>query len=251
MHDLQKANAWKRISAALCDTILLCIAVIGFALLLSFLLGYDGHADRLQVEYDQYAQTYGVQFDLSSAEYAALDAQAQAQYDAALEALAGDADVNYLYGLLINFTLIIVTFSILLAYLLLEFVVPLLLGNGQTLGKKVFGIGVMRTDGVKLPPVLLFARTILGKYTVETMIPALIAVMIYFNLMGLGGTLIILGLWLVQIILLAATGKRTPIHDLLAQTVTVDIASQMIFDTPEARQRYIAEHANEDDADNQ
>lgn len=251
MYDLQKANMWKRISAAMCDGILLCIAVIGFALLLSSLLGYDVQADRLQAAYDHYALTYNVEFDLTAAEYAALDAQAQAQYDAALEALAGDADVNYLYGLLINFTLIIVTFSILLAYLLLEFVVPLLFGHGQTLGKKVFGIGVMRTDGVKLPPVLLFARTVLGKYTVETMIPALIAVMIYFNLMGLGGTLIILGLWLVQIILLAATGKRTPVHDLLAQTVTVDIASQMIFDTPEARQRYIAEHANENDADYQ
>ena len=78
MYDLQKANMWKRISAAMCDGILLCIVVIGFALLLSSLLGYDAQADRLQAAYDGYALTYDVEFDLTAAEYAALDAHVQA-----------------------------------------------------------------------------------------------------------------------------------------------------------------------------
>ena len=37
-----------------------------------------------------------------------------------------------------------------------------------------------------------------------------------------------------EIVLLIATKERTPIHDLMAGTVTIDIASQMIFDSPEA-----------------
>ena len=168
-------------------------------------------------------------------QYEAMEAEERARYDAALAALSEDGEVNYLYGMLFNLTLLIVTFSVLVAFFLLEFVVPLLFGNGQTLGKKVFGIGVMRADGVKISPVLLFARTVLGKYTVETMIPVLTVIMIYFGVVGFGGTLIILALAAVQLLLLVLTAARTPIHDKLAQTVTVDIASQRIFDTPEDR----------------
>ena len=124
-------------------------------------------------------------------------------------------------------------FSVLLAYLVLEFLVPLFLKNGQTVGKKIFGIGVMRVDGVRVTPVLMFARSVLGKCTVETLVPVLIVIMILFGIMGFFGTMVILALGLFQIILVAATRARTPIHDLLAQTVTVDFASQMIFDTPE------------------
>ena len=39
---------------------------------------------------------------------------------------------------------------------------------------------------------------------------------------------------LVQVLLLAFTQNHTPLHDLIAHTVVVDYASQMIFDSPEA-----------------
>lgn len=252
MEDLQKANFWKRVSAAMFDGILLGILVIGVALLLSTLFGYDSRADDLQAAYDRYAEQYEVSFDLAASNYEAMEAEEKARYDAALAAMAEDGEVNYLYGMLMNLTLLIVTFSVLIAFLLLEFAVPLLFGNGQTLGKKVFGIGVMRADGVKLSPVLLFARTVLGKYTVETMIPVLTGIMIYFGVMGFGGTLIILALTAVQLLLLALTAARTPIHDKLAQTVTVDMASQRIFDTPEAREawRAVQQAASEGAAEN-
>ena len=251
MEDLQKANFWKRISAAMFDGILLGILVIGAALLLSILFGYDTHADSLQAAYDRYAEQYEVSFDLAASDYEAMEEEERARYDAALVALSEDGEVNYLYGMLFNLTLLIVTFSVLMAFFLLEFVVPLLFGNGQTLGKKVFGIGVMRADGVKISPVLLFARTVLGKYTVETMIPVLTVIMIYFGVVGLGGTLIVLALAAVQLLLLVLTAARTPIHDKLAQTVTVDIASQRIFDTPEDRLAWrAAAPAAEDAAQN-
>ena len=96
----------------------------------------------------------------------------------------------------------------------------------------------MREDGVKLSPLLLFARTVLGKYTVETMIPVLTVVMIFFGFMGLLGTVIIGALLLVELFMIAMTKCNTPIHDKLAHTVTVDMASQMIFDTPEALLEY-------------
>jgi len=238
MYDLQKANMWKRISASLFDTILLGIAAVGLSLLLSVLLGYDSYSDRLQMHYDSYESRYGISFDITPEEYEAFSEDELAVYDAAAKDFSQNTEVSYLYGMMLNLTLIIVAFSILLAYLIFEFLIPILLANGQTLGKKVFGIGVMRVDGVKLSSVLLFARTVLGKYTVETMIPVLLCIMIYFGYAGPGGLLVIGILILAQIILLAVTSTRATIHDKLAHTVVVDLASQLIFDTPEALLEY-------------
>ena len=176
--------------------------------------------------------------DISQEEYDALSEEDRARYDAADKAFTEDSDANYVYGMIVSFTIIIVVFSILIGYLLLEFLVPLLFKNGQTLGKKVFGVAVMREDGVKISPVILFARTVLGKFTLETMVPVFIIAMIALGLMGIVGTIVLAGLLILQIVLIAVRKGRTPLHDVLAHTVCVDMASQMIFDSPEALIEY-------------
>jgi uncharacterized RDD family membrane protein YckC len=233
MYDLQKADLWKRISALLFDFILLVIVVVGAALLLSTVLNYDSFSDELKAIEAKYEQKHNVSFGISSDEYDALDEEGQKLLKDAYADFAHDKEAVRLYDLLLNLTLIIVTFAILIGYLLLEFLVPLLLGNGQTLGKKIFGIGVMREDGVKLSPLLLFTRTVLGKYTVETMIPVMIVIMFVFQVLSTVGLIVLIALLGVQVVLICATAARTPIHDKLAHTVTVDIASQRIFDSPE------------------
>ena len=204
------------------------------------LLGYDGQVAKLEAVYDRYEAQYGEIFELSAQEIAEMDEEARANYDTAIEAFSADTEASHLYSMLINLTLIMITFGILLSYLVLELLVPLLLGNGQTAGKKVFGIGVMRADGVKISPLLLFVRTVLGKYTVETMIPVMMLLMIFFGTVGIGGTAVVLLLGAVQLLLIAVRNGRTPIHDLLAQTVTVDLASQRIFESVEAKTAYLA-----------
>ena len=238
MYDFQKANTWKRISAYLCDFILLAILVVGLAFLLTTVLGYDTYYERLEASYDKYEAEFGVSFDATAAELAEMSDDERALFESATKALSNDSDVQYTLGMLFNLTLIIITFSILLAYLLLEFVVPLLFGNGQTLGKKVFGVGVMCEDGVKISAVQLFARTVLGKYTIETMLPVLIVIMIFFGVMGIFGTFVIIALLIAQIVIFAVTKTNSVIHDKLARTVTVDMASQMIFESPEALLAY-------------
>ena len=238
MIELQKANMWKRISAALFDVILLGMLAVGLSLLLSLLFGYDGYATELETLSESYETAAGVDFDISLEEYEKLSEEARAVHDAAYEAFAKDEEANRLYAMLFQLTLNILIFGVLGAFLVLELLIPLLLGNGQTVGKKVFGVGVMRRDGVKLTGVLLFTRAILGKYTVETMLPLLIAVMISFGLAGLGGTLLILLLLAVQLAMLAITHERLLLHDKLSHTVAVDMASQRIFDSPEALLAY-------------
>lgn len=233
MYDFQKADLWKRISAFLFDLIILAIASVGVAFLLSGLLGYDSYSDQLESVKLRCEQESGVELDLSSAEYEALTESERASYDDTYAAFANDPEAVYAYGMMVNLTFLIVVFALLFAFLLLEFLVPLLLGNGQTVGKKIFGIGVMREDGVRVTTMLLFVRTVLGKYTVETMIPVMILLMLWFGSMGIFGLLMILLMLIVQIVLIASSRARTPIHDRIAHTVTVDLASQKIFDTPE------------------
>ena len=227
--DLQKASIWKRVSAYLFDLIILGILVVGIAFIFSAVFGYDDYNQQLSDAYTNYETQYNVSFELTLEEYDALTEEELARYDKAYDALVADNEAMYAYNMVINLTLLIMTISILLSYVILEYVVPLLFKNGQTLGKKIFGICVMRTDGVKMTTLQMFVRTILGKYTIETMIPVLILVMLYFNTIGLPGTIVLGLILLLQIIVIGVTKTNSAIHDLLSGTVVVDYHSQKIF----------------------
>jgi uncharacterized RDD family membrane protein YckC len=229
---------WKRIAAALLDFFLLILVASGVIILLMAVFNMNGYSEGFQSRCDEFEQIYGTDFDMSGGDYSALDEAGKKAYDDAAAALSADGEANYYFSMIMNLTLLSVTLGFFIAYLVTEFIMPLILKNGQSLGKKVFGIGVMREDGVKISPVQLFARTVLGKFTIETMVPVFILIMLYFDLMGIVGIAVLLGIAILQLVLLIVNKTRTPIHDLIAHTVTVDLQSQMIFDTPEELLEY-------------
>lgn len=233
IYDVQKASMWKRISAWLLDIILLAVLAVGLGALISYVTGYDSYNQQLLASYDKYETQYGVEFEVTQEQWEAMTQEQQDRYNEAYEALVADQEAMYAYNMVINLMLVSVSVSVLIAYLVLEFAVPLLLKNGQTLGKKVFSLALMRSDGVRITPFMLFVRTVLGKYTIETMIPVLVALIIFFGTIGLIGPTIVLILLVIQLILLAVSRNNTAIHDFIAHTVVVDLSSQLIFDTPE------------------
>ena len=238
IYDLQRASMLKRISAWLLDAILLCIIATLMAFLLSTALNYDSYDARLEARYAHFEDEYGVTRNLTQAQVDAMSPEERANLEAASKAIAEDEEALYAWNMMLQLMIIITSFGILLAYVVLEFTVPLVLGNGQTIGKKVFGIGVMRQDGVKVNGVCMFARTVLGKYAIETMIPVMMLLMLFMGTIGILGWLIVGAILIAEVALLAATKERCMIHDKLANTVTVDIASQMIFNTPEDLMAY-------------
>lgn len=246
--DLQKASLWKRISAGLFDLILVAILAVGAAALLSVIFGYNTHNQNLTDAYARYEAEYGVEFQMTQAEFEALSQQEQDTYYQAYEALIADQEVLYLYNMVVNLTLLIITFGIFLSLLVLEFAVPMLLKNGQTLGKKIFGIALMRVDGVKLTGVQLFIRTVLGKFTLEVMIPVYVLIMIFFNSIGLVAVAVLGALLVGQVLSMTLSRTGGLLHDTIAATVAVDMASQMIFDTPEQKLEYIKRLHAEDAA---
>jgi len=233
IYDIQKANTWKRISAYLFDIILLAVATVGIAFLLSAVLNYEGVVAERDAISDQYEKKYNVDFDISYEDYNKLSEEDKLRFDEAYKELAADPAVSGKDLLLFNLTILITSFSLLIAYVLLEAIVPLKLKNGQTLGKKIFGIAVMRVDGVRINTLQLLIRTVLGKYTVETMIPVFLIFMLFVNYMPLFCIVGILLLILIQLVFIATTKLRFAIHDAISGTVCVDLASQLIFDTPE------------------
>lgn len=233
IYDLQKASMWKRISAFLFDAILLSIVAVLCAWLLSVVTGFDGHYKTLEDSYARYEAEFGVKFDVSLTEYESMSETDLARLDEAYQALSDDKQAVYAYNMVTQLTLLITTLGIFFGFLLMEFFIPMLFKNGQTLGKKVFGLGVMRTEGIRINGVCLFIRSILGKYTIETMVPVLVLIMIFSGSIGIVGPLVIALILLLNLIVMIATRTNSMIHDLLANTVTVDIASQMIFDTKE------------------
>ncbi len=278
MLDLQKATLSNRISAFLFDAILMFIAVIGFGMIFSNVVGYDEafekHNDMgyaiyeecglenprenvkvfkdLVAKYDEFltwkelkgahASYYECTIDAEKshvnfneeqkAEFAKIEKMIEPVNVAAKKMADSKEYIDQLervYAL----SVYNVAISAFLGFLLLEFLIPLLLGNGQTLGKKIFGIAVIKINGVKISTFQLFVRSLLVKYTLETMVPGLLAFMILYNVFGLGlvGTAIILGLLISQVILYIKTETNSLIHDIVAVTVCVDIHSQMIFNT--------------------
>ena len=238
MHnDIQKAGLWQRIAAGILDMILLLVLATGFCWALSSVLDIDRYLDQSEVIRLEYTQRFELPEEVTQQILDEMTAEEYDEYVAKVEkanaAIAEDDEAIRVFNMVLNLSLIIASGGILLAMVLLQFVVPLLLGNGQTVGKKVFGLCLVRTDGVKLNTVQLFARVLLGKYAVGVMIPVYAAIMILLNVPSLLLLLLAAALVLAQIVCFLATRNHSLLHDKLAGTVVVDYGSQKIFKSTE------------------
>lgn len=235
MLNLQKAPFGKRIIAAIFDFIFLTIFAVG--LLTSFISVFKvgQYYDTISQASEKYAAEYNV--TLTNEEILALNEQELADYqnrwEQFLKAYNQDQDVVYAGNMFMNLTLIGTTVSILISVLVVEFAVPLIFGNGQTLGKKIFGIALMHKDHIRVSNIQLFIRAVLGKFTCDVMIPIYIIMMMVFGLIGISGPIILLILLVVQFICMAKTRTNSLLHDVMSNVVAVDMASQKIFDTRE------------------
>ena len=229
IYDLQKASLLKRASAFLLDVILLVVLVTGIGAVMSSVLKFDSYSQVVEERLAFYETQYGVKFDMTQEAFDKLTPEEKENINTAYQAFTQDKDAIYHYNMVISLSMVIVSLSVLLAYLALEFAVPLLFGNGQTVGKKIFGIALMKQNSVKINAVTLFVRTVLGKFTFETMIPLLLIIMMLSGMIGIVGPLVILGILVIEVVLMITSRTNATIHDKLAQTVAVDMSSQMIF----------------------
>ena len=245
-NNLQKASFWKRIAAWMFDGIVVATICVGVAFLLSYIFSYDSYINTVTNAYEKYEVEFSVDFDISAEEYEKLSSDEIEKYNKAYDALNADEDAIYAYNMTVNLSLIIATLALLVGVMLWEFVIPLILGNGQTLGKKIFGLFLVRPNCVKISRFQLFVRALLGKFTVETMIPAYIILMLIWGTLNFFGLLIFAILFVVQAVLLIVNENRSLLHDIIAVTVVADATSTRTFENEDELIEYKkARHAEE------
>lgn len=264
MFELKKIGIVKRASALLLDAILVVVLATGFIFLISLICNY-GEEEKLSTEYfnewegfrkeyvSDVASYYGFTYKEDKDGYTItkdgepsslgaviekLDAskgedietaEAYAKYIALTPVEKVNAQYQYVYSLLF----MMVSLGTFLSFLVLEFIIPIILKNGQTVGKKVFGIGVVRYDCVKVTNIALFTRAVLGKYAIETMFPLMLAFLFFFGGIGIIAIILFAAIIFLNLLAIFATKNNTPIHDLISGTVAIDLNLQMIYGSEE------------------
>ncbi len=239
IYDLQKASILKRISAWLLDFILIVILAVGVMYLMALITGIEKHSDALQKYYVEFGEKHNVDLLISQEELNKQTEEYVVRYNEAVQDFFSNEDAKNAYNQVLTLPLLIITFSALIPIIIVEFIIPLCLKNGRTVGKKVFNLGVVFKNSVKMSTFALFVRSILGKYTIETMVPILLLYMVFYNnILGITG-LIVLGLLVVlQLAVVIATKTNSCIHDVLSNTAVVDMQTQMVFTTYDELMEY-------------
>lgn len=246
IYDVQKASVTKRFAAFLLDIILIACLAVGFMALIAVICKYDTHYKNMQSMATQvqkevvetYKQQTGFDLNMSSEEYDALTEEQKTQVNELrtkagkeiTEKLNANSEFMKEYKYINGLTPLMVSIGVFLSVLIFEFIIPVALKNGQTIGKKVFGLAVMHTNGVRVRPFSMFVRSILGMYVFEMMVPIYLILMAFFYhvLSGYIAIGVIVAIVILQIAVFAYTFKSTAsvLHDLIARTVCVDFSSQ-------------------------
>ena len=247
---VQKASITKRISAGIIDIIAVSIIATLFAWIITLVSGYDIWNEKLEDSYSHYENLYGVTFRITEEEYYSLSDMDRENYDAAYKALLEDKDAMKAYSMVTNLMIITLSLGIFISILIWEFIIPLFIKEGRTVGSLIFGIAVMRTSGVRISHISLFIRAILGKYAIETMIPVFIIMMIFMNTIGIVCPIVLLCILLLELFCIIFTKNNQLIHCILSDTVVVDYGSQKIYSSDkellEAKKRAAKERVERD-----
>ena len=238
MNGIQKASIFKRLSATLLDIVLIAIIATGIMFAVSAIADYDKYADELEEHYSYFEEKYGFKMDMTEEEYNHLSEEDKLKFQESYNEFFKDERVVYLYSMTTNLILIMVTLGVLFGILIVEFIIPLILKNGQTVGMKVFNICLVKNNCVKVNGIVLFTRSILGMFVVEAMIPLYILILIIFSSANIFMLILLVGIFVLEIGVFFFTENRCLLHDVFAYSVVVDKSLQIIFESEEELIKY-------------
>lgn len=226
MVEINKAPMWKRFSAFLIDGIIAISIFLGVTLLINKITNVDYYKETYLTYREHF---YEENKDLID------NASTTEDYN----------KINNLYGIYyldnpemkesylneLRYTLLSWSVGSVVAVTLVEFVAPIIMKNGQSVGKKIFKIGVIKKNGVRFNNVNLLIRGILGKLTVETLIPVILIYSFIYTSNVLLSALTIFLIIIGELILLFATKNKTFFHDLIGSSVVIDLSNQKIYES--------------------
>ena len=236
-YSLNLAPMGKRLAAWLLDFILTITLAVGFMLLASVLVNYDKQVEKLNEYYD----IHNVYRTDEKGNKTFCEANPNDEYDScnvAWAKFAEDEEAVAQYNRVNEYSIGILSSGLVLSIMSMYFVVPLCLKHGRTIGKKVMGISLISNEEIKVNHRQMFIRALMGNFLVLSMIP----VLLFFTAMISGGgffySFIALGIEFANIVAVLVSKKKQNFADMIAKTIAVDSASQIIFDTKEELSKF-------------
>ena len=243
-YDIQKAPVTKRIGAFLLDFMLMVIVIVFATSLVASALNADEHAQKMKdlaentkANIAVYEEKYQQKLDITEEEFNAMTDEEKIAYNEAMAKMFEETGLTKLENKIVSLYILAITCGALIAILLTEVLVPALMKHGRTLGKRAFGLAVMRKNCVKIHPVQMVARALLGKFTICLMFP--IYAIVFYGLNSMPGKVILVVVLGAQLIAMGVSKNNAAIHDLIVGTTVVDYDSQMIYENEEELQAAI------------
>ena len=243
-YDIQKAPVTKRIGAFLLDFMLLVILIVFATSLLTHAMNVNKHIENIKVITDEieenkeyYEEKYQLKLDITDEEFNTMTEEEKIACNEAWSKMYNETGLTKLENKVVSLYILAITCGALIAILLTEVLVPALMKHGRTLGKRAFGLAVMRKNCVKIHPVQMVARALLGKFTICLMFP--IYAIVFYGLNSMPGKVILVVVLGAQLIAMGVSKNNAAIHDLIVGTTVVDYDSQMIYENEEELQAAI------------
>lgn len=234
----RNASLVKRAAAFLLDIILIMIVFVGFLYLFSLIFDYDSINNSLNRLYIK----YGVMIEKDATEGFEFCNVEEATCLAARDKLYEDQEFISLFVSRQKLLILMPVLSILLSLLIFSFIIPLVLKNGQTIGKKLFQIGYVSKNEVRIKPIQLFIKFLFGEFIINGVM-SIMGIVYILNGSGYVGIFLLFGVVIGNIICFALSKNKTFLADGLANIFPIDMQEQMLFDTIEELQKARAEEA--------
>jgi uncharacterized RDD family membrane protein YckC len=235
MLEFCKASPLKRLAALVIDLILLLAITLGVVAAMYSSMDYAKHEEQYEISCQKYSEQFGVDLTASRTEQSELSDEEIAKYTKAWEAFNADETAMNAVKSMLGINLLSLAVGFFAAYLILELLLPLIFGNGQTIGKKILGLCVMHKYHVRVGTAQMIFRTILGKYFIETLIPVVMFQLRNYGALGTTASLVLAGIAMTQGFFVLMSQANCGIHDKLFKTVVADFNEQYIFDTLDER----------------
>lgn len=243
VYGINKARLIKRIAAFFLDIVIFAVVTVGVCTLVLTITKYDSYRAELDAKYEYHGVYEPI--DLSKpVEEQVTDAFCvpEAEGDACSVAwynFNNDEEALLLLHTCTNITLATSAVGVLAGVMVAYFLIPLLLKNGQTFGKKFMRIALINREGIRLRNINLFIRCLFGIYVVELMVPFYAVLYIFSMSSGaIFALAIFLGIIVSNLFLMVGSRYGTMIHDLIGKTVVVEFDGQAIFDTVEELEKF-------------
>lgn len=238
----KKATWFKRILAFGLDIILFAVLLSGAMLLVSYISGYQSDLKMLDTKYIEYG--IKVKNDVGAYEFCA-DVNGSTACKEAWEAFNKDTLACQYYDNVALKTLAILFGGIFITELILDYIIPMCLKNGRTIGMFCLGLAYIDVKDIKITHLQVFVHFLFGKYILVSVIPIFFFFLHFYNILPTYGLLICVIIVLANLIMKFATPRRVGFADSIARMYMIDNEAQVYCNTIEELSALKAKEAEE------